>query len=325
MEQKENFHGHFNWKVIRSGNVTEIYYYDKSQYKYSKKMLEKRNKYNINKKPELKKKLLNMSDREFERLCNIFPNLKNYRKQRYKLLKKNKKDDKKIVKKKNWRRRKRELRRKINTNKKYFQVFLTLTFAQYKVQVLKKAEINGKEKEPGQHYYRKKPERQKNIIIQKINDIDINNITETNYEFEKFKKKLKYRCKKNEQELKYICVVERQKSGAIHYHILLNIDFIPQKDLERLWGNGFIWIKEIKFDNLGQYLTKFLKDLTKEEHELGKNKKRYFCSRNLDSPQEIIGPEAQEIAQKFFAEREESYSTKFENDFLTGEYFCYQD
>ena len=55
--------------------------------------------------------------------------------------------------------------------------------------------------------------------------------------------------------LKYICVWEYQKQrsenlgitngGIFHFHCLMNIGFIEHQKLEKLWGNGFVWIDSL--------------------------------------------------------------------------------
>ncbi len=97
-----------------------------------------------------------------------------------------------------------------------------------------------------------------------------------------FIKKLK-RIKK---EIKYLLVPEFQKRGAVHYHILINLDETEQKLIANLWGHGFIKIKKIKEGaNVGFYVSKYIgKDLEDQRYF---NNKKYFCSRNLNKPIEM--------------------------------------
>jgi len=126
---------------------------------------------------------------------------------------------------------------------------------------------------------------------------DITDIVICNKAFKKFIMRLRYRLKKS---VKYIAVVEFQDKnnrGAIHYHLLIDIPFIPHDELTRLWGNGFVWIKDIaKVDNIGAYLVKYM---TKDNFdERLKGHKSYQTSRNLDRPFEIRGAEAELLIER---------------------------
>lgn len=112
-------------------------------------------------------------------------------------------------------------------------------------------------------------------------------IKKANYEFEKFIKRMNYYYRIN---IKYLAVVEFQKRGAIHYHLILfNMPFIDDlKALESIWGNGKINIKALKnVDNIGAYLCKYL---TKDTAERLKEKKCFFYSRGLKK-EEVIKDE----------------------------------
>lgn len=83
-------------------------------------------------------------------------------------------------------------------------------------------------------------------------------------DFKNFMKRLRYKYPKVE----YISVVEPQERGSWHCHILLKfIDlkkiYIPNKEINEMWGNGFVTVKAIKqnVDNLGAYLSAYLGDV----------------------------------------------------------------
>jgi len=105
-----------------------------------------------------------------------------------------------------------------------------------------------------------------------------------NYEFKKFIERLKYQYPT--LDLKYLTVIEFQKRGAVHYHMILNTPKIKASKIAELWGNGFIKINQIKkCDNVGAYVSKYL---SKESTERLFNRKKFFCSRNLEKPVEIV-------------------------------------
>lgn len=117
---------------------------------------------------------------------------------------------------------------------------------------------------------------------------NIQEIHYTNSEFKKFIKRLNYQLYKTKKsQIKYLATWEKQKRGAIHYHIILfHFPFIPQKRLVDIWGHGNIWINKIDVDNIenkGRYVSKYFdKDLDLKEHK----KKAFFKSQNLKLPKE---------------------------------------
>lgn len=99
----------------------------------------------------------------------------------------------------------------------------------------------------------------------------------------KFIKRLKYRFK-DKSRIEYITVIEPQKRGAWHAHILIKfIDldkiYIPNALISSVWGLGFVNVQSIakmSVDNLGAYLTAYLTDLPIDDipiHEIDKFKK----------------------------------------------------
>lgn len=114
---------------------------------------------------------------------------------------------------------------------------------------------------------------------------NVQDIKMANYEFKKFRQRLEYHLG---LKLKYVAVIEFQKRGAIHYHmIMFNMPYVPHADLERIWGHGFVKVNAIdEVDNVGAYVTKYM---TKDnDDERLKGEKCYFSSRGLIKPAEEI-------------------------------------
>lgn len=90
--------------------------------------------------------------------------------------------------------------------------------------------------------------------------------------------------------MKYLTVLERQKRGAWHAHILLfEVPFVPHKKLLELWGHGAVRINKVDVDskeNRGRYITKYFEKGIGQELLESFGKKAYLCSRNLDKPEE---------------------------------------
>lgn len=109
-------------------------------------------------------------------------------------------------------------------------------------------------------------------------------IQECNLLFKAFIRKLKNKYNNN---LKYLAVIEFQKRGAVHYHVLLTIPYVPQNELQELWGNGFVFINAIEHvDNIGAYILKYITKDNKDKRLMGQ--KAYLTSRNLIKPSEIV-------------------------------------
>lgn len=83
-------------------------------------------------------------------------------------------------------------------------------------------------------------------------------------DFKAFWKRYK---RKYGNDVDYMAVVEPQGRGAWHMHVLIRHNdrdkvYIPAKELEKLWGNGFIKVKALKgVDNIGAYLSAYLGDV----------------------------------------------------------------
>jgi len=115
---------------------------------------------------------------------------------------------------------------------------------------------------------------------------NIQDITYTNYEFNKFIKRLNfhlYHVKK--QSLKYLAVWEKQKRGAIHYHVVFfSFPYIKVKELQEIWTHGFVKINKVDVDskdNRGRYISKyFSKDIDDKDYK----QKAFFKSQNLILP-----------------------------------------
>lgn len=116
---------------------------------------------------------------------------------------------------------------------------------------------------------------------------NITDIEYTNKEFNKFIKRLNYKIYKTKKsQLKYLAVWEKQKRGAIHYHIIFfSLPYIKNKELTAIWGHGFVKINKIDVDskdNRGRYVSKyFSKDIDIKNYK----QKAFFKSQNLKLPE----------------------------------------
>lgn len=153
---------------------------------------------------------------------------------------------------------------------------------------------------------------------------NVQDIEQANYEFVKFIKRLNYYCFGTKKaNLKYTCVIEFQKRGAIHYHVIIyNMPFVKANDIAKVWGNGFIKINKIDdVDNVGAYVAEYLGQAEKGQ---GKNieddrlrgQKSYFSSRGLLKSVEITDKEIVEQVAAVLLNQEPVYSVAYENEYM---------
>lgn len=147
---------------------------------------------------------------------------------------------------------------------------------------------------------------------------NVENIEFANNEFRQFIKRLNYKVYGQKcSKIKYSAVVEFQKRGAVHYHVIFyNLEYIEAKDLESVWGNGFVKINKIDdVDNVGAYVCKYMAKDANDNRLIGK--KMYFNSRGLIKPQEqYIDDEDIENLRKSLPYECLTYKQEFSNDYM---------
>ncbi len=144
---------------------------------------------------------------------------------------------------------------------------------------------------------------------------NVQDLSYSNNHFKNYIKRLNHMIKKkykNYEGLKYVCVIEFQKRGAIHYHVLFfNMPFIHQSILKEKWGLGSVYIegfvknnKKVNFTyskknkcfktsgevvkNVGAYITKTMNYMLKNVDDCRlRGQKCYLVSRGLKKPQVI--------------------------------------
>lgn len=132
-----------------------------------------------------------------------------------------------------------------------------------------------------------------------ITQLDIANEVFTNF-IRRLKYYLKTNCDQNAFSLQYLCVIETQTRGAIHYHVLTNIPRDTSfSDIIKIWNSSINVQKKILIkggsvhidyssgeqsdgEHVSKYLGKYL--LTANVNPIFCGKKIYFSSRNLKQP-----------------------------------------
>ena len=119
---------------------------------------------------------------------------------------------------------------------------------------------------------------------------NITELAEANIIFKRFIQRLKRQI----PTLKYLAVPEFQKRGAVHYHVLVNIEYLDNSKLAEIWQQGFVMINKVQhINNLGLYISKYIGKNLFDVRYFGMRK--VLCSRNLEQPviititKEIIG------------------------------------
>jgi hypothetical protein len=145
---------------------------------------------------------------------------------------------------------------------------------------------------------------------------NVQDVKLANSHFKNFIKRFGYKL---DLKIKYSAVIEFQKRGAIHYHVVLyNVPYFDVNELSEIWGHGFTKLNKIdQVDNIGAYVTKYMTKDNDDPRLVGQ--KCYFNSRGLHKPEEH-----NELNKKKIDSLKESlsqfqvYNNTFENEH-TGE------
>lgn len=111
---------------------------------------------------------------------------------------------------------------------------------------------------------------------------NVKDLTQAHKSFEYFCKKMRRKY----SDFKYIAVPEFQKRGAVHYHVISNIPFTTAKEIQSIWGQGFIKINKIDHvDNVGAYVSKYITKENDDTRLLGR--RCFYTSQNLNKPKKL--------------------------------------
>lgn len=130
---------------------------------------------------------------------------------------------------------------------------------------------------------------------------NVTNVQEANVYWDSFVKRMRRRF----GNFAWAVVVEFQDTngrGAVHFHMIADLPYIPVDDLEALWGAGYVWIEAIDHvDNVGAYVAKYMASDMSDVRLCGL--KAWRVSRNVKRPVELRGDEARNFiyAQGFDA------------------------
>lgn len=128
------------------------------------------------------------------------------------------------------------------------------------------------------------------------------------------------------KDLKYLCITEFQKRGAIHYHLLTNISIDDSKLIYsqednpkfkhiKYWNDGFTSIEVIKGDpkKIVGYISKYM---TKDIDNRLFSYRRYVYSQNLKKPSTSYLDLETENGQNHFKKIIQDKSLVYQNEYL---------
>lgn len=152
---------------------------------------------------------------------------------------------------------------------------------------------------------------------------NIQDVKSANKRFRYFIDKVR-RIKK---DFKYLCITEFQKRGAIHYHLLTNVnindntllyvqDNNPKFKHIKYWNDGFTSIEEIKGDAkkivgyIAKYMTKDIDNRLFSHH-------RYFYSKNIIKPIENYIDTNNEKELNFYIKKIQDKDLIYQNKYVS--------
>ena len=113
---------------------------------------------------------------------------------------------------------------------------------------------------------------------------NIRDIKTANLHFKNFIKRLNYQLN---FKAKYICVIEFQRRGAVHYHLVFfNLPFVPKEKVESIWSHGFTRIEMPRnINDVSRYVGKYMSKELLDKRLVGQ--KAFFTSRGIIRPRII--------------------------------------
>ena len=142
-------------------------------------------------------------------------------------------------------------------------------------------------------------------------------------------KRFKYfidKVRRKKKDLKYLCITEFQKRGAIHYHLLTNIDINDetlmyiQEDNKKFkhikyWNEGFTSV-EVMTGDVKKIIGYIAKYMTKEIDNRLFSHHRYFYSQNLNKPTKNYINLDNKIDKDFYIKKIQEKELIYQNEYI---------
>lgn len=108
---------------------------------------------------------------------------------------------------------------------------------------------------------------------------NVTDLDEAQNAFKLFVMRLVYKY----NSFQYVSVVEFQKRGAVHFHLLCNLPYVDVKKFAELWSNGSIKLNRLDdVHNVGSYVAKYITKDNIDDRLIGR--RCYSMSRGLNKP-----------------------------------------
>lgn len=151
------------------------------------------------------------------------------------------------------------------------------------------------------------------------------NITDINISMIKFKYFVD-KVRRIKKDFKYLCITEFQKRGAVHFHVLTNIDINDQCLMYKqennkkythikYWKEGFTSVEILNSDEkkIIGYISKYM---TKDIDNRLFSKHRYFGSHNLTKPIESFINTDNIKEQNYYIKKIQDKKLIYQNEYL---------
>jgi len=150
---------------------------------------------------------------------------------------------------------------------------------------------------------------------------DVRDVSQCFEAFRAFRERLRRRF----PDVKALVVVEFQDKngrGAVHYHMICNLPYVPNRVLAEIWQNGFVRINRIKHvDNVGAYIVKYMGKAL-DDMRL-KKRKAYYRVGKLEEPSIVWADDTTPLAELVGDAEpvyEDSYGDEFHGRILYHQY-----
>ena len=210
---------------------------------------------------------------------------------------------------------------KLNDNKKGKNLRKKIINIFYEKAITIVANIEQYFEENNKHYKTESRYKQeiKREIARRLNSLiagsDPQSIDNAYAAFSKFVENIRNDNSLYNGSFKYITVLEFQDNGRPHFHMLCNLNYIDQSELQKKWGHGIVSISKVnsvkkaglvikegesegtKQSKIANYFTEQIIETSKDPRI--ENRKLLRTSNGLTKPAEVITPELKRIVAQY--------------------------
>jgi hypothetical protein len=152
---------------------------------------------------------------------------------------------------------------------------------------------------------------------------NITEIRKANICFTKFIRKFNAFLGYKKSHLQYGKVIEFQKRGAVHYHVIFfNLPYFKNMydEMYELWGHGWVISKKINhIKDLSSYVCKYMTEDMNDDRLFGE--KCYSTSKNLKKPRVIYNESYKQFITEFMPDDVPLYDKPFPSQHCDSMYY----